>query len=210
METMPNNTISLPLSDKKLANPKYQRIIEAAIKVFSKKGFYNSKVSDVAEMADVADGTIYLYFKNKDDVLISIFEHSMDYFLQHAEKELASCKNPMEKLKKFIALHLTLVQQNQNLATVLQVELRSSHKFMKEYRVDKFFDYLQLIEDIIREGQRQNLFKADINDHIAARALFGAIDEIALEWMLMRNKRYDIETAATQLFALVYHGIKTL
>jgi TetR/AcrR family fatty acid metabolism transcriptional regulator len=119
-------------TDKKNTTEKYQRIIEAAIKVFAKKGFYNSKVSDVAEEADVADGTIYLYFKNKDDLLISIFEHSMDFFFQQAKDHLQGIESPSEKLKKFIALHLALVQKNQNLATVIQIELRSSHKFMIE------------------------------------------------------------------------------
>ena len=200
--------LNFPISDKKLSNPKYQRIVDAAIKVFSKKGFYNSKVSDVAKVAEVADGTIYLYFKNKDDLLISIFEHSMDYFLGHAREELSKLTCPVEKLKKFILMHLRLVQKNQNLATVLQLELRSSHKFMKEYRAEKFMEYLQVVEDVIKEGQEQNLFKTNFNDHIASRAIFGAIDEMALEWLLMKNKRYDIEEAAEQLISLIYDGIK--
>lgn len=202
-------TFQVPISDKKLANEKYQRIIDAAIKVFSKQGFYNSKVADVARAADVADGTIYLYFKNKDDLLISIFEHSMDYFLQEAQKELQGETSPIEKLRKFIALHLQLVQKNPNLAVVLQVELRSSHKFMTEYEADKFFQYLRLLENIIKSGQEKGLFKSDINPQIAKRAIFGAIDEMALEWILMKHKRYGDDDAATQLFHLLYDGLKT-
>lgn len=195
-------------TDKKNTTEKYQKIIDAAIKVFAKKGFYNSKVSDVAEEADVADGTIYLYFKNKDDLLISIFEHSMDFFFQQAKDHLQGIVSPSEKLKKFIALHLALVQKNQNLATVIQIELRSSHKFMIEYRPEKFLQYLQILEKIILEGQEKNLFKKTVDPEIAERIIFGAIDELALVWILMKKKRFELDTAAEQLFQLIYDGIK--
>ena len=195
-------------TDKKNTTEKYQKIIDAAIKVFAKKGFYNSKVSDVAAEADVADGTIYLYFKNKDDLLISIFEHSMDFFFQQAKDHLSGIESQAEKLKKFIALHLALVQKNQNLATVIQIELRSSHKFMIEYRPEKFLQYLQLLEKIILEGQEKNLFKKTVDLEIATRIIFGAIDELALVWILMKKKRYQLDQAADQLFQLIYDGIK--
>lgn len=195
-------------TEKKSNTEKYQKIIDAAIKVFSKKGFFNSKVSDVATEANIADGTIYLYFKNKDNLLISIFEHSMDYFFQHATSKLKELTCPKEKLKQFIFLHLSLVQKNQNLAVVLQVELRSSHKFMTEYKAEKFFQYLDIIEKIIIEGQEKNLFKKTIHPQIAKRIIFGSIDELALEWILMKKKRYTLEEASNQLFQLIYEGIK--
>ncbi len=193
---------------KKINTEKYNKIIEAAIKVIAKKGFYNAKVADVAKQAEVADGTIYLYFKNKDDILISIFENSMDSFFNQAISQLNTQATPQEKLKSFISLHLNLLQKNQKLATVLQIELRSSHKFMKEYKADKFFQYLHLIEDIIIAGQLQNIFNKDINPQIATRAIFGAIDELALEWILMKHKRYTLEEAANQLFEIIIGGIK--
>src|SRR3989338_3175766 len=106
------------------------RILEAATRVFAKKGFYNSTIADVAKVAEVAEGTIYLYFKNKDDLLISIFEHSMDLFIQEITPKLAECRGPEEKFRRFISLHPHLVQCNQDLAQVLQIELRQSSKFM--------------------------------------------------------------------------------
>ena len=201
-------TFSIPITDKKIGADKYQKIIDAAIRVFAKKGFYNSKVADVAKLAEVADGTIYLYFKNKDDLLISIFEHSMAYFFDEARRELQTLTCPDAKLKRFIALHLNLVEQNQHLATVLQLELRSSNKFMKEHKVDTFFAYLQLIEEILTEGKEKNVFRADCNVQIIKRAIFGMIDEIALEWMLMHAKRYSLESAADEIYKLVAAGIR--
>lgn len=199
----------IPLADKKASTEKYQRIIHAAIKVFSQKGFFHAKVADVAKAADVADGTIYLYFKNKDDLLISIFEHSMDYFIQQAKSELEGVTDPQDKLKRFISLHLQSVKKNPNLAQVLQVELRSSTKFMQEYQPTKFFEYLRLLEDIILEGQASGAFNKAIHADMVKRAIFGAVDELALEWVLTKKKRYEIEDAAGHLLELLLNGICT-
>lgn len=202
-------SFQIPLADKKVASDKYQRIVHAAIKVFSQKGFFHAKVADVAKAADVADGTIYLYFKNKDDLLISIFEHSMDYFIQQATAELEGVVDPEERLKKFVMLHLQLVKKNPNLAQVLQVELRSSSKFMQEYQPQKFFDYLDLLRGIIVAGQEKGVFNRAINADFVKRAIFGAVDELALEWVLTKKKRYEVEDAANHLLDLLLKGIRT-
>lgn len=199
----------IPVTDKKSSSDKYQRIIHAAIKVFSQKGFFHAKVADVARAADVADGTIYLYFKNKDDLLVSIFEHSMDYFIQTASAEIAKVSEPEDKLKCFITLHLESVKKNPNLSQVLQVELRSSSKFMRDYKPEKFFDYLNLLEKIIVEGQEKGVFNRDVNASMVKRSIFGAIDELALEYVLTKKKRYEIEEAATYLSGLLLNGIRS-
>jgi len=181
--------------------------MDAAVHVFAKQGFYNSTVADVARMADVADGTIYLYFKNKDDLLISIFEHSIQFFIGSAYEELKGAKNAVDKLKKFVYLHLKLVQNNPHLAHVIQVELRQSAKFVKEYANEKFFEYLNIVRSVIEEGQQQGLFKKSLNPTLVKRAIFGAIDEMALEWVLMNKKRYSIEEAAKELCLLFIEGM---
>lgn len=186
---------------------KHQKIIEAAIAVFAGKGFFNSTVADVAREADVADGTIYLYFKNKDDLLISIFEYSMDLFIQAAEGELKNSNDPKEKLKRFISLHLKLVQKHPDLAQVIQIELRQSTKFMKEYLNEKFFQYLDIVAGIIQEGQASGVFKKDLDPVILKRVIFGAVDEIALEWTLMKRKRYTMSEAADQVCSMIFGGI---
>lgn len=192
----------------KNSSDKRQKIIDAAICVFSKQGFYNSTVADVAREADVADGTIYLYFKSKDDLLISIFEHSIDFFIQTAREELVQTDDPIDKLKKFINLHLKLVQRNQDHAQVIQIELRQSSKFMKEYANEKFFEYLGIVQSILEDGQRKGCFHQGLDPVILKRAIFGAVDEMALEWVLMKRKRYTMEEAANQLCRLFIEGLK--
>src|SRR5438128_9479219 len=124
---------------------KYEAILRAAIKVFARSGFFNSKVADVAREAGVADGTVYLYFKNKDDILVSIFNHSMNEALGAGRKRLEEVGDPREKLKRIVHAHLDRLGHDRDLAIVFQVELRSSTKFMEQFSATKVSEYLDLI-----------------------------------------------------------------
>jgi TetR/AcrR family fatty acid metabolism transcriptional regulator len=186
---------------------KYYRIIKAATKVFAKKGFFNAKVADIAKEAQVADGTIYLYFDNKDDILISLFEEQMKIVLENMISEISKEKDAVRKIEKFALTHLKLIELNKNVAEIIQVELRQSSKFMKEYKNERFLKYLNLIDEIIREGQKQGVFKEEVIPGIAKRAFFGALDEMSRVWVLSTHKMYDIETAAKQISGYFLYGL---
>lgn len=187
---------------------KYHRIIEAATKIFAKKGFYPAKISEIAKEAQVADGTIYIYFESKDDILISLFEEQMRVVLENMVTQISELEDPARKLERFALTHLQLIEQNKDMAEIIQVELRQSGKFMKEYKNEKFTQYLDLIGDIVREGQEKGIFKKDIIPGVAKRAFFGALDEMSRFWVLSTRKRYDIETAANQISGYFLKGIK--
>jgi len=186
---------------------KYYRIINAATKVFAKKGFFHAKVSDIAKEAQVADGTIYLYFENKDDILISLFEEQMTSVLKNMMAQLSQEEDVIKKIEKFALTHLKLIELNKNMAEIIQVELRQSTKFMKEYKNEKFLEYLNLISEIIQEGQDKGIFKKEVIPGIAKRAFFGALDEMSRFWVLSSHKKYDIETAAKQISGYFLHGL---
>ena len=186
---------------------KHKRIINAATKIFAQKGFFQAKVADIAKEAQVADGTIYLYFENKDDILISLFEEQMNRVLEDMKTQVLKEEDAVKKIEKFAFNHLKLVELNKNVAEIIQVELRQSSKFMKEYKNEKFHEYLNLIGDIIKEGQGEGLFKADIIPGIAKRAFFGALDEMSRFWVLSSRKKYDIETAAKQISGYFLKGL---
>ncbi len=190
-------------------NDKHQKIIRAAIRIFSEKGFHSAKIADVAKAAEVADGTIYLYFKSKDDLLISVFESSIDLFIQTVSEALAAVSSPLEKLKMFVLIYFQLIKKYPELSQVIQLELRQSAKFMKEYSHSKFMSFLGIVANILEDGQREGLFRSDVNPQIIRRALFGAIDEIALEWLLMKKKKYTAEEAAEQLGRIFIEGLLT-
>lgn len=199
---------SATLKTKKTgSSDKYQKIIEAATSVFAQKGFHTAKISDIAKAAQVADGTIYLYFKSKDDLLISVFEYSIDLFIRTVEGAVRELDSPVEKLNAFIDIYFKLIKKYPELAQVIQLELRQSSKFMKEYTHTRFLAFLSIITEILEDGKRKRLFRADLNPHIVRRALFGAMDEIALEWLLMKKKKYTIEGAVEQLSSFFIDGL---
>ncbi|MBC8177367.1 MAG: TetR/AcrR family transcriptional regulator [Deltaproteobacteria bacterium] len=193
---------------KRKNNEKYHRIIEAATKVFAKKGFYQSKISEIAKEAKVADGTIYIYFENKDDILISLFEEQMKAVIDNMKAQISGIDDPAKRLERFASTHLGLIEKNQDMAEIIQVELRQSGKFMKEYKNEKFIQYLDIIEDIISEGQKRGVFKKDVIPKVAKRAFFGALDEVSRFWVLSSRRHYDIRTLARQISQYFLNGIR--
>jgi TetR/AcrR family fatty acid metabolism transcriptional regulator len=188
------------------SNGKYETILRAAIKVFARSGFFNSKVADVAREAGVADGTVYLYFKNKDDILASIFNQYMDDALAAGRARLAQIDDPVEKLRRIVHAHLEGLGRDRNLAVVFQVELRSSTKFMEQFSATKVTEYLDLIRDVIEEGQLGGVFRSRVNTKIAAKVLFGALDEMATNWVLS-HKNYSLVSTADAVLDLFLNGI---
>ncbi len=188
---------------------KHKKILKAAVKVFAEKGFYNARVSEIAKEADVADGTIYLYFKNKDDILISLFEEEFGQIVENMRQELEKEKNPLQKIRKFAQVHLSILQKQQQLAEVLGVEVRQSSKFMKEYVNKPFIEYLNLIRAIVVEGQEKGLIRKDLTPGIMKRAFFGALDEMARYWVLSTKKKHSINDAVWQISDVFIRGMMT-
>jgi len=186
---------------------KYRMILNAAKQVFAMEGFYNSKVSEIAREAHVADGTIYLYFKNKDDILISLFEEELTRVIKSQKAELEKIEDPREKIIKFCDNHLSIAESDRALAEVMQVELRQSNKFMREYKNKPFLAYLNIIADIIIEGQEKGLFRPDIKHDIAARVIFGSLDELSTYLITAKRKRFDVHEVATMVGNSFLNGL---
>ena len=186
---------------------KYRMILNAAKHVFAMEGFYNSKVSEIAREAHVADGTIYLYFKNKDDILISLFEEELNRIIRTVKAQLDALGDPREKLVKFCDNHLTIVESDRALAEVMQVELRQSNKFMREYKNKHFLAYLNIIADIIAQGQEQGIFRLDVKPDIFARVIFGSLDELSTYLVTARRKRFDVHEVATMVGNSFINGL---
>jgi len=202
-----NNSVGSLADNEGQASDKYHRILEAGVRVFARKGFHSAKVSEIAREAGVADGTIYIYFKNKDDILIKVFEESLAGIIRRFEDELKREPDAVSRLKRFIWMHLELLEENQALAEVLQVELRQSNKFMKEYVPVHFIQYLNMIASLVREGQEAGILRPEISPGIFKRALFGALDEISLHSVLRKKGRSYIKKSAEQLCAIFLRGI---
>jgi len=192
--------------EEKLRNNKSEAILRAAAKVFARSGYFNAKVSDVARTAGVADGTVYLYFKNKDDLLTSIFSWAMGEFLNRARMELAEIADSREKLLRFAHLHFSLLEQERDIAIVFQIELRQSTKFMEQFSTTYLAEYLQMLREIIEEGQRAGLFRKGINSKLVAKLLFGLLDEMATNWVLSHGN-HSLTAMAEPVLDIFFHGV---
>ena len=187
--------------------PKRDAILRAAIDTFAERGYFNAQVADVARAAGVAAGTVYLYFKSKDDLLVSIFERSMREGLTDSRAAVADLADPPERLRRLARGHLARLGNDRNLAVVFQVELRQSTKFMERFSSTLLRDYLGLMREAIADGQREGLFRADIKPTSAAKMLFGALDEMATNWILSR-RRYSLEAEADEVVDFFLNGAR--
>ena len=190
------------------APDKRDRILNAAIKVFAKNGFYATRVSEIAKAAGVADGTIYLYFKNKDDVLISIFEDGIRRLLTILRKVAASDDPVEQRIKRIIELQLGLLEDQRDLAEVITVNLRQSSRLLKQYGAPLFMEYIEVLAGVVDEGQEQGTFRSDLNSRVVARALFGALDGILLTWALGEADPQALRRAASHCASLFLDGLR--
>jgi len=187
--------------------PKREAILRAATDVFAECGFFNAQVADIARAAGVAAGTVYLYFRSKDDLLISIFERSMRDAIAEGRALGGAETDPRERLRRFARLHLGRLGRDRNLAVVFQVELRQSTKFMERFSATLLRDYLGLIREAIADGQRAGVLRADIKATAAAKMFFGALDEMATNWILSR-RRYSLEAETDVVLDLFVNGAR--
>lgn len=186
---------------------KHRKIIVAATKVFAKKGFFNARISDIAKEAKVADGTIYLYFNNKFDILISVLEEEIGKIIEQIEQAIAQETDPEKMLTIFIEKHLSAMKQNKNLAEVIHIELRQSDRLVKEYRNTTFKQYIDVISKIVMRGQEKGIYREDIQPDIAKRAFFGALDEVSRIWTTPGNHQYSVEETSEQITSLFLTGM---
>jgi len=185
---------------------KREDILDAAIRVFAEKGFHSSRISDIAREAGVAEGTIYLYFRNKDDLLLSVFSKRVGDFVEDVRRAVATKSTPQEKLRTIVDKHFERLESDLPLAQVIQIELRACSAFMRGGVSPELKSYLETIEEVLEEGKAQEVFRADLNVKVASKAFFGMMDEVATVWVLRRKK--PLTEMAGEIFSIFYQGIK--
>jgi TetR/AcrR family fatty acid metabolism transcriptional regulator len=186
---------------------KRERILDAAVRVFARKGFHATRVSEVAKAAGVADGTIYLYFDSKDHLLVSLFEHRVERLLAYLETELPRAPSASHRLQRIIELQLGLLEGERDLAEVVTVIFRQSAKLMREHGAPKFNAYLDAIARVIAEGQASGELRDDVTPHVAARAVFGALDGITMTWALGKAEHGGLLRVSGQLVEIILRGL---
>ena len=174
---------------------KPQQIIEAAVRVFARKGYYNSRVSDIAREAGIAAGTIYLYFKTKDDILVTLFRDKMADFVGVLRKAIAGEADAASKIRRLVSLHFRILEESPDLAEVVQVELRQGQKFFRGASSQEIGSYFALIGSVLEEGVAEGRFRSGLPVKVATKILFGAMDQMATSWVLGKRGYQLVDTA---------------
>jgi TetR/AcrR family fatty acid metabolism transcriptional regulator len=193
-------------SNNGAVSDKREAILRSAIKVFAQKGYFNSKVSDIAKEAGIADGTVYLYFKSKEEILHSVFDRAMEEFIAEGKREIAAIETADGRLQRIAQLHLEKLGADRDLAVVFQVELRGSTKFMEEFSGGGFAEYLDIIKKTIEEGQKTGVFRRDLKAITGAKILYGALDEMVTNWILSK-RAYQLAPMADEVLKIFFGGI---
>jgi TetR/AcrR family fatty acid metabolism transcriptional regulator len=163
---------------------KRKRLLSAAIRTFGRRGFHEARISEIAAAAKVAEGTVYLYFKNKEDLLGSVFDETMDDVLAKA-RDIRSAVEPVpDRLRKLVALHISFLASDRDLASVFQIELRRSARLVERFSRSKLVEYLRMLEGLLKEGIGGGELRADLDPRLAVRIIFGTADEIVSDWLL--------------------------
>lgn len=189
----------------KKSRPKYGQIIEAALQVIAENGYHASQVSKIAKQADVADGTIYLYFKNKEDILISVFKEKMGSFIKQIEFKIKQEATADKQLLALIESHFVQLSENKYLAIVTQLELRQSKPKLREEINNVLKAYLDIIDLVIQNGIDEKLFRDDIDVRLMRQMIFGTLDETVTSWV-MKSHRYDLMSQAPMVHDLLTRG----
>jgi TetR/AcrR family transcriptional regulator, fatty acid metabolism regulator protein len=185
---------------------KPQQIIEAAVRVFARNGYYNSRVSDIAREAGIASGTIYLYFRTKEEILVTLFREKMAAFVAHLRREIAGERDAVAKIRRLVELHFTVLEESPALAEVVQVELRQGQKFFRGASAHEVSAYFELIGSVLEEGVAAGHFRADVPVKVATKVLFGAMDQMATSWVLGK-RGYRLVDAADAVATIFLKGV---
>ena len=192
----------------KQQKPKYKQIIDAAVIVIAENGYHQAQVSKIAKQAGVADGTIYLYFKNKEDILISLFNEKMGYFIEKIQEEIADKKTAKEKLFTLVEKHFSMIAADKHLAIVTQIELRQSNKELRMKINEVLKDYLVVVDNVLQEGINNGELRDNLDVRLARQMIFGTMDETITTWV-MNDQKYDLTKLVPKVHDMFIHGLCT-
>ena len=190
----------------KKSRDKYFLILDAAVKVMAKYGYHRTRVSQIAREAGVADGTVYLYFDKKEDILVSLFREMMESFVQDIKSQLHHYPTFEKKLIFIIEHHLNALGASRERAMVIQIELRQCDSEMGKKIFAPLRKYFQIIEEVIEEGKNTGAVRTEVDTQLARKVVFGALDEVVTRWV-MSSQDYNLSSLTEPVLDLIMHGI---
>jgi TetR/AcrR family fatty acid metabolism transcriptional regulator len=185
---------------------KYHKILEAAVVVFAERGFFQSTISQIAKQAGVADGTIYLYFKNKDDILVQFYEYKTSQAFKRFRQAVNQATSAEQKLRRLVHTHLEEFQKDINMAIVYQAETHQHQRLAQEIIKEMSKMYRDIITEVLELGQQEGHFRRNLYVGLVMRLITGAVDEVINSW-IHAGGGYDLVSMADPLVDLLIKGI---
>jgi TetR/AcrR family fatty acid metabolism transcriptional regulator len=184
-----------------------ESIIKAAIEAFSKKDFKTASISEIAEKAGVADGTIYQYFKNKEDLFFSIPVEKTNEFRSQLELHLQGISGTFNKLRKFVWYFLYFFKTNPEYGRILMLEMRVSKSFVKTETYDFLKQSVSRVMDIIKEGQNEGVIRQDTDVFILRHLILGTLEHMVTRWLL-KEEKYDLLEHHQEVSRILIDGLR--
>lgn len=181
-------------------------ILEAAIRAFSRHGYHGCTVAQVAREAGMADGTLYLYFRGKEDLLVSAFRHVIERLMARLDTELAHQPDPLSRLRRLVQLHLEEMERDEDLASFLQFQLRQPDAAIRHAIAKPLADYARRIETVLEDGKHAGQIRGDVSTRLLRRVVFGAVDETVSAWAL-RPGGGSLKDKVEPLLRVLLHGL---
>ncbi|MFB5190370.1 TetR/AcrR family transcriptional regulator [Alicyclobacillus fastidiosus] len=187
-------------------NGKHNAILQAAIQVIAGSGYHNAQISRIAREAGVADGTVYLYFKNKEDLLLSILRKAIGEVVAQLEEALARERDAASKLRRVVEVYFGDLGSDPALAMVTQVHLRQVDAELRRQVGDIMKPFYNLLDGVIDQGVYEGVFNRAVSHRVARRMIFGTMDETVTAWVLTGSK-YDLAALAPDIVRVLLYGI---
>jgi TetR/AcrR family fatty acid metabolism transcriptional regulator len=184
-----------------------ESIIQAAIEVFSKKGFQAAGISEIAQRAGVADGTIYQYFKNKEDLFFSIPVEKTNEFRSKVELHLNGISGALNKLRKFVWYFLYFFKTNPEYGRLLLLEMRVSKSFVRTKTYDFLKQSVSSVLEIITKGQKEGVIRKDVDTYLLRHLVLGILEHMVTRWLLKGGK-YDLLQHHQEVSRLLIEGLR--
>jgi TetR/AcrR family fatty acid metabolism transcriptional regulator len=201
------NMVRIQADKKNQKNDKGNLLLDAAIQVFSQKGYHEATISEIARRANVSDGILYQYFENKEDLLFSIAGRKISDDLIKLN-EIFDIKNPLRKIRRFIKYHCNLCLKDQNYILIFLTLIQTNRNFYQLPAYEHLKQYGEIIINIIEEGQKADIFLPEVNPRIFRNMLLGGLNHIFLRWFIVGksvaiDKMSEIEEVTDLLVASI-------
>ncbi len=189
---------------------KRRMILDAAVRVFARRGFHTCRVSDIADEASVAYGLVYHYFSSKEEILDTLFLERWDIMLAAISEVDATERTPRQKLGAIAAFIIDSYRHDPELMKVIIVEVTRAANTFGRTHLDTIRDAYRQIAGIVARAQAAGIFRSEITPEFAALAFYGCIEQVLSGWIFDSQPIGDqeLELAKTLIVETICRGLE--